>query len=222
MTDAVVIEALCVGRPRAYGTPGVDRGPQKYWTSAIAKTPVSGPLALSRTQLDGDGQADLIHHGGVDKAVCAYAAAHYPYWRETLGRDDFTYGAFGENLALSGLDEDGVCLGDRWALGEVLLEVSQPRQPCWKLDARWSIPRLNVMVQRSGRTGFYFRVVRTGQVAAGRAMTLEARPHPEWTIARTNEVYYRGAGDLEASAALAAVPALSRSWRERVGARVPS
>jgi MOSC domain-containing protein YiiM len=171
-----------------------------------------GPVGFAEDQ-----QADLHNHGGADKAVCAYCADHYDAWRATLPIGPADYGAFGENLSLTGLDEHGACIGDVWTLGDAVLEVSQPRQPCWKLGRRWRMPSLPDEVVRTGWTGWYFRVLRAGTVAAGMPLGLTQRPHPAWTIAAANDVMHRHVGE---TAALVAVPALSASWRRTLERRL--
>ena len=154
--------------------------------SAIAKQPVAGPVAIGPLGLQGDAQADLRVHGGPDKAVHLYAWAHYAAWRAELGDAPVLQapGAFGENLAVAGLDEAGVCIGDHWRAGSAVLEVTQGRQPCWKLNDRFAVPDMALRVQNSLRAGWYLRVLQPGQVQAGDTVWLQARPHPEWPIAR--------------------------------------
>lgn len=119
----------------------------KPWTTAFYKQPVDGPVQVAGAGLEGDGQADLRHHGGPDKAVCVYSAEHFAYWRDDLGfGEEFGGGAFGENFTVAGLDESSVCIGDVWRIGNVELQVTQPRQPCWKLARRWRLKDLTARV----------------------------------------------------------------------------
>jgi len=212
VTQAAIV-SIQVGKPRAMiDVSGIDRlAPE--WTSGIYKYPIDGPVRLTTTGPEGDGQADLTAHGGVHQAVLLYAASHYPDWRARLDRPDLAWGSFGENLTVDGLTEADVCIGDQLELGETLLEVSQPRRPCWKLSRRNGIGDLAQQVQRSGRGGWYVRVLREGDVEAGQPLVRIARPHPEWTVARANDIIYGREKDLEARAALAACPALSPRWR---------
>lgn len=207
------ILSIQVGRPRQYGQAGAADPLERPWTSGIAKQPVSGRLRLTLTNLAGDEQADRENHGGPDKAVLAYAASHYPLWREELGRD-LPFGAFGENLTVLGLDEETVCIGDVFSLGTARLEVSQPRQPCWKLARRWGIKDLTARVEATGRTGWYLRVLEAGEVAAGQSLHLLSRACPEWTVARATRAMRRREADPQLAAALAACPALAKTWRE--------
>lgn len=210
IASGVTLESVQVGTPRGLGTEGDSA--DRPWTTGFVKSPVAGPLWLARTNLAGDGQADLVNHGGPEKAVCVYPAAHYPYWRADL---DLTleFGAFGENFTVAGLTEADVCIGDVWAVGAAVVQVSQPRQPCWKLARRWAVKDLALRVQQTGRTGWYFRVLREGEVKAGDAPTLVERPEPAWTVARANEVMHHRKADFVLAAELAAVPTLSASWK---------
>lgn len=186
--------------------------------SGIVKRPADGPVRVGRTNLDGDGQADLSVHGGVDMAVYAYPGEHYATWASELGRDDLTPGFFGENLTLEGLTEDDVRIGDRFRVGTAVLEVSQPRLPCFKLAARSGEPAIAKPMLRSGRTGWYMRVVEEGVVAAGDAITRLERAEPSMTVHEIADLIGSGAapGDLDRGAA---VSALTLGWRESFAQR---
>src|ERR1700680_3683799 len=132
-----ILYSIQIGTPKSYGFEEAVNTHDKPWTTGFFKTPIEGPVFVGTTNLAGDGQADLINHGGVDKAVLAYSADHYPKWRDELHIPDMPFGAFGENLTISGLTEESVCIGDIFRVGSVKFEVSQPRQPCWKLARRW-------------------------------------------------------------------------------------
>lgn len=191
----------------------------KPWTTSIFKKSVTGPVQLKRTNLSGDAQADLRVHGGPDKAVCVYSVAHYAYWRDALGVADLAFGAFGENFTIDNLDESGVCIGDSFRIGDVVVQVSQPRQPCWKLARRWQIKDLALQVQQTGFTGWYFRVLQEGTLEAGLTIQLENRPHPEWTVMQANQVMHHDKSNRSSAAALARVPELSESWRKTLNTR---
>ena len=210
--------------PRTYGTDGASRVEDRAWTSGICKEPVDGPRHVGPAQIDGDGQADLENHGGVHKAVLAYAAEHYPCWEVELA-GSVPFGGFGENLTLGGVTEGGVCIGDVVRVGTVTLQLSQPRQPCWKLARRWRRKDLAAEVERNGRTGWYYRVIEVGDLCAGDAVDLLDRPHAEWTVARANGVMHDRGADPEEMAALAGLAELSPSWVttlvQRIGGRSP-
>lgn len=208
------VAELRIGRAAPLGASGA--------LSAIDKHAVRGPLLAGPLGLDGDEQADRKHHGGPDKALHAYCMAHHPVWAQELPEraPRFRPGAFGENLSLLGLTEAGICLGDRWRIGEALVEVSQGRQPCWKLNVRFDQPDMARRVQDSGRSGWYFRVVSAGAIAAGDEGHLVARPHPAWTLARVSHLLYHDRMNLAALAQLQALPCLTASWRRLVEARL--
>jgi MOSC domain-containing protein YiiM len=172
------VREVLTGKAEVLVRPGV--------ISAIAKHPVHQPVRLGTLGLDGDEQADRSVHGGPAKAVHLYAWQHYAAWQRELPdrRVLDQAGAFGENLSLAGLDEAGVCIADRWRVGSAELEVSQGRQPCWKLNLRFDVADMSARVQNSLRAGWYCRVAQPGWVQAGDAMDLVARPHPGWSIAR--------------------------------------
>ena len=205
-----------VGLPRAYGREGADDPMDRPWTTGFFKQAVAGPRWLGEAHLAGDGQADLVNHGGPDKAVLCYAASHYPGWRAELDRPDLPHGAFGENFTIDGLDEGTVCLGDRYRLGEAVVRVSQPRQPCWKLAWRWRLKELTALVERSGRTGWYLRVLEEGEVRPGLPLALLERPYPEWTVSRATRVMRGRRQDPVAAGALAGCELLAASWRDRL------
>lgn len=202
-----------VGLPRERGRADAPDPMDRPWRSGIFKDPVAGPVWLGRTNLEGDGQADLRVHGGPEKAVLAYAAGHYPAWREELGLAALAFGAFGENFTLEGLAEDDVCIGDTFAVGQARIQVSQPRTPCWKLAWRFRRPDLAERVIATGHSGWYFRVLEEGRVEAGTALTLLDRPHPDLSVARVSCAKYPP-GDPEAAAALADCTLLSAGWRD--------
>lgn len=215
----VVLLSIQVGLPREV-TDAYDARP---WATGFFKEPVHGRVFVGRTNLAGDGQADLRNHGGPDKAVLAYAASAYPLWRQELGPRDMAYGAFGENLTLLGCDESQVCVGDEWRIGEAVLQISQPRQPCWKLARRWGLEDLPSRVVENGRSGWYLRVLAEGHIEAGQRVSLLDRTCPEWTIARCNDVLYRRSdGGRSDELALSRCPLLSEGWRRYLHRRATS
>jgi MOSC domain-containing protein YiiM len=208
MSDARLL-SVHVGAPRE-----ITDGASPVWRSAYRKVLVTGPIWLGRAGLAGDGQGDLDHHGGPDQAVLAYAAAHYPLWRAELGRPNFPYGAFAENLVMFGMDEATVCVGDVYAIGAARLQVTQPRGPCGKIARFWQIDDLTARVQENGRTGWYLRVLAEGNVEAGLPVLLRERPFAQWTIARAADVLRRCQDEPEAAADLATCPALGARWAQ--------
>ncbi|WDQ15889.1 MOSC domain-containing protein [Rhodopirellula sp. P2] len=205
--------SIQVGMPRVMAD-------AKPWTSGFIKEPVAEPIWLGTTNLQGDGQADQAHHGGTHKAVCAYPASHYDHWRRQLHLPELRWGDFGENFTIAQVNEHDVCIGDTWMAGDAMVQISQPRQPCWKLAKRWNIKDLALQVQQTGRTGWYFRVLQEGFVHPGMELKLSHREHPHWTIAEANRIMHHDKKDHEAAAALAAIPSLSESWKITLTNRV--
>ncbi|MDH6673117.1 MOSC domain-containing protein YiiM [Paenibacillus sp. LBL] len=152
------------------GTPVTVEYQGKDLSTGIYKQPVDGPLFLSTVNFAGDGQADLVNHGGVDKAVCAYPYEHYAYWENSLGKQ-LPYATFGENLTLRGMLEDRVCIGDMYRVGDAVVQISQPRYPCFKLSQKLGVKDMPVRVLNTGYSGFYFRVLEEGDVRADSSVT---------------------------------------------------
>lgn len=205
------IVSLQVGTPRRLVT-----AEGRAWQSAITKESVAGPVALGAENFAGDYQADRKHHGGPDKAICGYSAEHYPEWRERFGVD-LPFGAFGENLTVANLTEEVICIGDVFAFGSARAQISQPRMPCANISKRWNLKELPRLMEETRRTGFYMRVVETGEAAAGDTVTLIERPHPDWSVYRANELLYGDRPDPDALTALREIAALSAEWKRILG-----
>ncbi|MFC4523140.1 MOSC domain-containing protein [Cupriavidus pinatubonensis] len=215
----VTIDTVLIGQVRPFGPRGIPSG--------IDKRPLTEAVAVTTLGLAGDGQGDPKHHGGPEKALHHYAFDHYPAWRAELADIStqasavlWAPGAFGENLSSSGLTEADVCIGDRFRLGTALVEVSQARQPCWKLNHRFGHAGISRAVQESLRTGWYYRVIEEGELRAGDALTLVSRPYPDWSLARLLRVLYVERLDFTALAEMAELPPLAESWRKLARQRV--
>jgi MOSC domain-containing protein YiiM len=188
------------------------------WTSAIEKSPVSGAVHVHQEGLEGDEQADRVSHGGPDKAILCYARSHYELWARDLGASAPAEGTLGENLEIEGASEESVCVGDIFRIGDVVVQVSQPRQPCWKPAALHGMRDLTARILKSGRTGWYLRVLETGTLVAPRTAGLIERPHPEWSVARATRVMHFEK-DPKQRAELGELAALSESWRSALRAK---
>ena len=150
--------------------------------TGIYKQPVTGEVYMSKLQLSGDGQGDTVHHGGADKAVCVYPYEHYPKWEQELGKQ-LDAAAFGENLTTTGLLEHEVFIGDTYRVGEAIIQVSQPRFPCFKLSKKHDVPQLPARVLETGYSGFYVRVLQEGWISAASPVELLDRHWAQVTVA---------------------------------------
>jgi MOSC domain-containing protein YiiM len=184
--------------------------------SGIGKVPVSVPsLRLVPHNLEGDGQADLTVHGGPDKAVYAYPAEHLAPWSEELAQT-LGPGAFGENLSTTGALETDVAIGDRFQWGDAIIEVSQPRWPCFKLTIYRGVADMAARLRRSGRTGWYFRIVEPGPVPVAGPLVLVSSDPGGVTVHEAHRAALPGADPALVTRVLAA-PALAAEWRAQVG-----
>jgi MOSC domain-containing protein YiiM len=199
-------------------------GPRGH-ASAIAKIAVPGPVQVTRLGLVGDEQADRKHHGGPERAVHHYPLEHYEAWRlacpDQLDRFAAA-GAFGENLSTAGGTEQTICVGDVYRVGGARLQVSQARQPCWKLDVRFGVDGMALRVQERGRTGWYYRVLDEGPVGVGDELELVERPQPDWPLSRLIHHLYADPLDDRANEALANLAELSPGWRRLFARRFES
>ncbi|MDQ0057984.1 MOSC domain-containing protein [Paenibacillus harenae] len=191
----------------------------KEVVSGIVKRASEQPHALSFTGLEGDGQGDTVHHGGRDKAICAYFERNLPYWSNKYDRT-FEAGAFGENLTVSEWTEHDLCIGDIVQIGDVVVQVSQPRQPCYKLGLRHDLQELPQDVQLTGYTGFYFRVMKEGVLQSGSELVIVQRHPAAISIAEANRLMYIDKEDVAGLRELLAVEELSVSWQEQLGNRL--
>ena len=201
------IISVNVGQPRLVEWHG------QIVSTGIYKVPVEGRVMIRALNLDGDRQADLTVHGGLSKAVYAYPAEHYSYWRDELPGTELPWGTFGENLTTEGLDESTINIGDRFRLGSAEAMVTEPRMPCYKLGIKFGRSDIIKRFLVSGRTGFYFSVQREGEVAAGDEIELIARDENKVTVADITGLYSKNKGDVELMRRAIAVEALPESWR---------
>ena len=181
--------------------------------TGIWKYPVDGPVRARRGNLDGDGQGDTAGHGGEQRAVMVYQLASYRHWQHHLGRDDLEYGGFGENLTVEGLPDDEVCIGDRYRIGDAEFEVTQPRVTCYRVGMRLGVPEMPALLVGHHRPGFYMRVLREGDVAAGDRI-VKTRDGPEsLTVADADALLYLPDRDPAALRRATRIPALSPGWQ---------
>ncbi len=200
--------AISVGRPREVQWRG------RSVQTSIFKTPLSGRVRVTRDNVEGDQQSDLSVHGGPEKAVYAYPAEHYAYWRRELPNAQLPWGAFGENFTTEGLLEDEVCIGDRYRVGTAELVVTQPRMPCYKLGIRFGHPDMVKRFHHSGRNGFYLAVEREGEVGAGDAVERIARGERQLTVADVVMLYATDSANQPLLKSASEHPSLPAAWRE--------
>ena len=182
--------------------------------TAVWKKPVAGPRMVRRLNIDGDGQGDLAGHGGEHRAVFVYQIDSYRYWQAQLGRDDFSYGQFGENFTVDGLADDQVCIGDRYRIGEALFEVTQPRVTCYRVGLRMDNPQIPALLIAHHRPGFYLRVLREGAVQAGDEIVQVAAGPEAMTVAEVDALLYLPGHPRQQVARALRIPALPAGWRD--------
>jgi MOSC domain-containing protein YiiM len=206
MTDATSgrLLSINVGRPREFVYKG---RPAK---SAIWKTPVGGRIAARGVNLEGDDQADREAHGGPDKAVYAYAIEDLRWWEQELART-LPWGQFGENLTTEGIEVNGALVGERWEIGSTVLEVSEPRVPCWRLGVRMDDPMFPRRFTEAMRPGAYLRIIVEGNVGDGDEIRVTGKPLHDLTIRDFFRIYTRDRDEL---GRLLAISGISESWRE--------
>jgi MOSC domain-containing protein YiiM len=197
-----------VGLPREVAWKG------RTASTGIFKEPVSDRVMVRSLNLDGDGQADLTVHGGLDKAVYVYPFEHYDYWRSELPDMDLPLGIFGENFTTTGLKEAEVNIGDRFRIGNLILMVTQPRLPCYKLGIRFGRSDMVKRFLASRRTGFYFRVLQEGEVGVGDTLELVSRDNHHITVADITQLYVREEDNPDLLHRAAQLEALPQSWRD--------
>ena len=201
------LEHIFVGKPVEAEFNG------KTIKTGIYKSKVEGPVGVSRTNVEGDEQADLSVHGGVDKAVYAYPIEHYEYWRKERSDLEFAPGAFGENLSVSGVDEQ-VCIGDTFRIGEVVLSVTSPRMPCYKLGIKMNDASFIKDFMDAQKNGFYFKVLEEGMIKAGDTIEKLGEDGHGLTISEVIQLYSTRKKDQALLQKAVDSPSLPADWRE--------
>ena len=216
MTHATgTIVSVRAGRVRPHDGAGVPGRAERTWRTAYWKDAVDGPVHVGPLGLAGDEQADQRHHGGPHRAVLAYAAAHYPRWRAELGIADMGPGGFAENLTIDGPDEHAVCVGDVFAIGDVRLQVTQPRGPCASIARRWQRADMVKLVSDASRFGWYLRVLAEGVVERGMEVQRIEHPHPALDVAYVFRLRHDPELDPAIVGRLAELPELTPDLREK-------
>ncbi|WP_310442435.1 MOSC domain-containing protein [Sulfurimonas sp.] len=183
------IVSIQIGKINSYGDKNSKEFLDKYWESAFFKEVTDGKIWVGKTGLAGDEVADKVHHGGLEKAVFANSYENYGEWAEFLALDTIPFGALAENLTISELHESSVCLGDIHKIGSALLQVSQPRKPCWKIAKRWSNKKFTNEIYKTGLTGWYYRVLQEGFVEAGNEVSVVSQDESKISILDANMAF---------------------------------
>ena len=181
--------------------------------TGIWKDPVKGRRRVGRLNVEGDGQGDLGGHGGENRAVFVYQIESYRFWQDQLGRSDFVYGQFGENFTVEDLADDSVCIGDRYRIGGALFEVSAPRVTCYRVGIRMNEPRMAALLTSSGRPGFYFRVLKEGEVGAGDEIVKVGEDEARMSVTEVNALLYSPPHPRARLERASQIAALSQGWR---------
>ena len=192
----------------------------KMVRTGIFKAPVEGRAKVATLNIAGDGQADLMGHGGAFRAVYVYSFDNYAYWEHELGRRDFSFGQFGENLTVEGMGDEEVHVGDTFRIGTVIFQVTQPRVPCYKLAIKMGVEGFYNQILESGRLGFYFRVLEEGDVGAGDVIEKTKVDPIGMTIIDVNKLMYYDKDNLEEARRSLEIEALSPGWRTTFEARI--
>lgn len=210
----MILLSVNVGQPRDVSY--LDRkGREKATTTGIFKEPVAGRVMLRTLNLEGDGQADLNGHGGIYKAAYVYSVENYKFWSDELSRRDFVpAGQFGENFTTDGMTDETVHIGDVFHIGGALVEVTQPRVPCFKLGIRMGIEGFHKQFAENCRVGFYLRVLEEGEVGAGDEVTQVREGPVRMTVREIMHLLYFEPDNIEGAKKALEIPALSPGWRQ--------
>ena len=204
MSDAIAkVLSINVGKPKHFDYKG------RQAKSAIWKSPVTGKIIARGINLEGDDQADREAHGGFDKAVYAYAREDAEWWEQQVGRP-IAYGEFGENLTTEGIEVNDALIGERWQIGSVLLEVAEPRIPCWRLGVRMQDKSFPKMFTRALRPGPYFRIIQEGELSAGDKINIVEKPKHDLTLRDVFRIYTKNHDEAQR---ILNVEQMSAAWK---------
>lgn len=210
------IDQLFIGGIQKIGEPHAENRLDQEWSTAAFKKPTPKAVFLTETGLEGDDVGDKKHHGGPEKALYAYSKSHYEKWTAEYPNIQFEVGLNGENVSVIGMDETTVCIGDIYQVGEAIVQVSQPRRPCWKPGRRVRWIEWGRRIQETGRTGWYFRTLKEGKIQQHDVFQLIERPCADWTIAEMNDVLYHHNDNAKKLRELLASDYTPSSWKEEI------
>jgi len=214
------ILSVQVGKVKTSGDKNSKEFLTKQYTTASIKNPVDEKVEVTKLSIIGDSVADTIHHGGVHKAVFANSINHYNHWKKFLDKEELPYGALGENLTFDTIDESIVCIGDVHKIGSVTLQVSQPRQPCWKLSRRWEHNDFMKEIYDSGKTGWYYRVLEEGSFQSGDSVELISQFKDKITIFEANETLRDVSSNIKTANILLNMECLAPAWLKSLNSKL--
>ena len=214
------IVSIQIGKVVTVGDKNSDQFLKKEYTTASYKNRVDGRVDVTKLSIVGDSVADTIHHGGVDKAIFVNSIHNYDSWKKFLAKDELPPAALGENLTVDGMDESTVCIGDIYQIGGVKVQVSQPRQPCWKISRRWEHNDFMQEIYTSGRTGWYFRVLEEGSFKAGDEIKLISQIDDKINILDANKVLRDPSSDIALANRLLKIDILANAWYSSLKAKI--
>ena len=214
------LKALLIGDVKNYGSQNATDKLNLPWSSAIFKVAQNGEIFANELGFEGDSVADTKHHGGPEKAVFANSFANYAEWEKFLGLKNMAYGAMGENLCVDGLDESCVCVGDIHKIGSLVLQVSQPRKPCFKLSKRWGNENMATHIFKTGLTGWYYRVLTPGSCKAGDVIEVVESDPVHMSILEINRLFYAPSENLNLLEKFNALTTLTNGWHDDMKRRI--
>ena len=214
------LKALLIGSVRDYGDENSNDALFRPWKTAMFKVSQDDEIFANELGFVGDNVADIKHHGGVEKAVFANSYENYPSWQKYLGLGNLPFGAMGENLTISGLHEDDVCIGDIHKIGSLVLQVSQPRKPCFKLSKRWMNRELANEIFKTGLTGWYYRVLEKGACKVKDEVNVVLKDNIQMSISQVNSLFYSPKENLNLVDKFFKLETITKSWKDDMVRRV--
>ena len=207
-----IVKALLIGEVKNYGSQSATDKLNTPWSSAIFKVAQNGEIFANELGFVGDSVADTKHHGGPEKAIFANSFSNYAQWEKFLGLKNMAYGAMGENLCIDGLDESSVCVGDIHKIGSLVLQVSQPRKPCFKLSKRWGNENMATHIFETGLTGWYYRVITPGSCKAGDIIEIVKKDEVGMSILEVNRLFFAPNENLKLLEKFNALTTITNGW----------
>lgn len=220
MNTIAKILSVQIGKVVTSGDENSSEFLSKEYTTASIKNPILGKVEVTKLSIIGDSVADTIHHGGVHKAVFANSINNYNHWKDFLNKEELPFGALGENLTFDTIDESNVCIGDIHKIGSVTMQVSQPRQPCWKISRRWEHNDFMKEIYNSGKTGWYYRVLEEGSFQSNDKVELISQLETKITILKANETLRDVSSNIKIAKQLLEIDCLAPAWLKSLNKKI--